>query len=118
MIASEGDRSSSASRSPFERTVLGERLEPLPERRLVVRLDGLRDLLVELLEPRGDRVVDAPLALAEQAHDHGFGSSPPASSFGASPCPISAFIFASWSSTSLDCEICASWRSMSSPDEV
>src|SRR5581483_1014405 len=55
------------------------------------------------------------------AHDCAGGDSSagaPSICGAASPPPISAFIFASSSSTCPDCWICASWRSMSSPDEV
>ena len=72
---------------------------------LVSRLDGALGLGVELVEPRLQRVVDAPLALAHQPHDHcasPFGSacwSPP------EPWPSSDFSFASSSSTWLLWEI-------------
>src|SRR5581483_1046493 len=93
----------------------GQRLQPVPERALIVRLDGSHDRIVELVQPLEQRVVDAELPLAEQPDDH---VASPSICFGASPCPSSAFIFASSSSTWLPCEICASCRSMSSPDEV
>ena len=95
---------------------VGERLQARPQGTLVALGDRAGDLCIELVEARDQRVVDAELALAQQPDDHAF--SPSISFGGSSPLPSSAFIFASSSSTWLPCEISASWRSMSSPDEV
>ncbi len=90
---------------------LGEPAQRVAHRRLVTRLERSPDLVVELVEPDCDLIVDPPLAFAHHADDHvsnSFFSSAPASSTGASPWPSSAFIFASSSSTWLPCESAAS----------
>src|SRR4051794_23150781 len=87
-----------------------------------VRVDGdedvpHHDLAVARLARRGLAQLEVRLlrlSLRTRGEDDlaghaGLSPSPPASSFGGSdPWPISAFIFASWSSTSLDCESCCS----------
>ena len=133
--ASASDRSAGGHDRVRGREVLGrqllavrahrvrERREGGAQCRFVAGVDRARDLVVELVQLLLEPVVDPPLALAEHAHDHFVvaSSSPaPGSSFAgvSSPVPSSAFILASSSSTCAPCEICASCRSMSSPDEV
>src|SRR5439155_4463353 len=72
------------------------------ERLLVAGVGRLADAVVDAVQLLRGVVVDAPLTLPHHADDH----CPPSSSFFGSPVPISAFIFASWSST---CDPSLSW---------
>ena len=69
-VRSDGTKRSGGTGVPSDRTFLSMRGEHVAEGRLVVRLEGRHQLLVELVE-RGDLVVlELELAFAEDADDH------------------------------------------------
>ena len=89
-----------------ETKTLRTRTSPSPGLALVDLAEREVRLLRRSLRPRGQHDL--------AGHGRGVVDSPSICFAGSSPAPSSAFIFASSSSTWPLCEICCSWRSMSS----